>query len=323
MPTIDDAAWPMVEEAILRLYASLPAGEHLRLDQRLAEMGWEEIESEYPIESVELLFRAQGRHLAQTDCLDRVMLAELRPVLRGAADSVLLPLPGTVVPDRQQVTGIVLGPLHGRVAIPVLGPHSATTLAVVDAHHLRGVALDTFDPTTRWTRVWGPRPITVSVDATREWHCAIAAAHRALATELTAVTEQTLQIAVKHVAVRTQFGTAIGAFQSPRHLLADAWADLAAAQALTTNAWRYGGLLSAQVAKAAAGRAHRIAADAAMQVCGAIGLTAEHPLHRYVTRGVQLDALCGSYRQLETQLAEQLFATDEAQAALPAVITCG
>ncbi|EUA23386.1 putative acyl-CoA dehydrogenase domain protein [Mycobacterium xenopi 4042] len=64
-------------------------------------------------------------------------------------------------------------------------------------------------------------------------------------------------------------------------------------------------------------------ADAALQVCGAIGLTAEHELHRYVTRGFQIDALCGSYQQLEALLADRLFETYSPGRWLPAIIDWG
>ncbi|TGD87073.1 acyl-CoA dehydrogenase [Mycolicibacterium sp. CH28] len=321
MPNTSDESWPIVEEAVQRLFAELP-DQHIRIGRQLAEMGWAEIESEYPIESTELLFYAQGRHLAQTDCLDRVILAELADVLLGSADAVLLPFPDIGARDDQHITGIVLGPLHGHVAVPVMGPLGTVSVAVVDADELHGSAVDTFDPTVCWTRVGGSTGATALADSTQQWSRAIAAAQRALGSELTAITEQTLRIAVEHVSVRVQFGSPIGAFQAPRHLLADAWAYLESARALVADSWCYGGPLSAQVAKAAAGRAHRRATDAALQVCGAIGLTAEHPLHRYVTRGVQIDALCGSYRQLEAQLAEQLLADGDAAGALPAVITC-
>jgi hypothetical protein len=58
-----------------------------------------------------------------------------------------------------------------------------------------------------------------------------------------------------------------------------------------------------------------------MQVCGAIGLTMEHDLHRYVTRGFQIDSLFGSYQQLETLLADRLFQDDSPGHALPALVT--
>lgn len=322
-----DETWPMVEEAVFRLFDELAAksGEHVTIGPRLAELGWSDIETEYPVEACELLFRAQGRSLAHTDCLDRVMLAELTALLGETVDGIVLPSisdgygPGS---DDDRVTGTVLGPLKdtGRLVVPVSGPMETVSVGIVDAARLHGRRLDTFDTSVYWTAVSGPLEGTL-VDASTEWSRAIAAAHRALATELVALADEALRIAVEHVTVRTQFGSPIGSFQSPRHALADASAGLEGARALLGETWRYGGLLSAQTAKAAAGRAHRAVADAAMQVCGAIGLTAEHDLHRYVTRGFQNDSLCGSYQRLEVLLAERLFDIYSPGRALPNIIS--
>lgn len=321
-----DESWPMVEEAVFRLFdelAAKDAGEHVAVGPRLAELGWSDIEAEYPIEACQLLFRAQGRSLAHTDCLDRVMVAELAALLDEPVDGIVLPdlvagyTPGS---DSDRVAGIVLGPLDGRLVVPVSGAMGAVSVGVIEADRLTGQRLDTFDPSAYWTQVSGPLDVAL-VDASTEWNRAIAAAHRALATELVALADQALRIAVDHVKVRVQFGAPIGSFQSPRHALADASAVLEGARALLGESWRYGGRLSAQTAKAAAGRAHRAVADAALQVSGAIGLTAEHELHRYVTRGFQVDSLCGSYLQLEALLGERLFDIYAPGRPLPAIVT--
>jgi hypothetical protein len=315
----------MIEEAVFRLFDELAAKnaeKHVAIGPQLAELGWSDIEAEYPVEACELLFRAQGRSLAQTDCLDRVMLDEVAALLDEPADGIVLPdlvagyEPGS---NEDRVAGIVLGPLEGRLVVPVSGPMGAVSVGIVDAASLDGRRLDTFDPSVDWTQVSGALSANL-VDASTEWNRAIAAAHRALATELVALADQALRIAVEHTKVRVQFGVPIGSFQSPRHALADASAVLEGARALLGESWRYGGRLSAQTAKAAAGRAHRAVTDAALQVCGAIGLTAEHDLHRYVARGFQIDSLCGSYFQLESLLAERLFEIYAPGRALPAVI---
>ncbi|ORB22791.1 acyl-CoA dehydrogenase family protein [Mycolicibacterium monacense] len=317
----------MVEEAVFRLFAEL-AGKtgtdaHVAIGPRLAELGWADIEAEFPVEASELLFRAQGRTLAHTDCLDRVMLAELAARLGESVDGIVLPdvasgyTPGS---DDQRVSGILLGPLQGRLAVPVSTPTGMVSVGVVDASRLDGERMDTFDTSAFWTRVSGPLDAAL-VEASTEWELAISAAHRALATELVALAERALQIAIDHVTVRVQFGAPIGSFQSPRHALADASAVLAGARALLAESWRYGGRLSALTAKIAAGRAHRAVSDVALQVCGAIGLTAEHDLHRYVTRGFQVDSLCGSHDQLEARLGERLFESYAPGRALPAAIS--
>jgi hypothetical protein len=250
------------------------------------------------------------------------MLAELGALMEPPVDCVVLPAlsQGSAPSSNEgQVKGIVLGPLRGRVAVPVSGAMGTVSVAVVDADQLRGERLDTFDASVVWTRVEGATDGDL-IDASTEWGRAIAAAHRSLATELVALADQALRIAVEHISVRVQFGSPIGSLQSPRHALAAAAAKLEGARALLDDSWRYGGVLSAQTAKAAAGRAHRAVADAVLQVCGAVGLTAEHDLHRYVKRGFQIDALCGSYLQLESLLADRLFDIYAPGRALPAII---
>jgi hypothetical protein len=318
----------MVEEAVFRLFGELAAkgtDTHLAVGGPLAELGWSDIETEYPIAACEVLFRAQGRSLLNSDCLAKVMLAELTPVLTGPVDGIVLPgiadgcVPGS---DREHVTGILLGPLPGagRLAVAVSRPAGTVSVGVIDADRLAGERLDTFDPSAYWTRVSGAMNGEL-VDARGAWNRAIAAAHRALATEIVALADEALRIAVEHISVRVQFGSPIGSFQSPRHLLADASAHLEGARALVSEAWRDGGELSALTAKAAAGRAHRAVSDAALQVCGAIGLTIEHDLHRYVTRGFQVDSLCGSHQQLEGLLADRLFDDYAPGRPLPAIVS--
>jgi hypothetical protein len=316
----------MIEEAVFQLFDDLAgkgSPQFEAIGPRLEELGWSDIETEYPIEACALLFCAQGRSLAVTDCLDRLLLTELAAALDGPADHVLLPdlspgyAPGS---DQRRVSGVVTGPLEGRIVVPVPGPTGTVSIGVVDASSLHGERLDTFDASTFWTRVSGPLDVPLSL-ATAEWNRAFAAAHRAIATELVELAARALDIAVEHVTVRVQYGVQIGSFQSPRHALADASAALAGARALLDESWRYGGDLSALAAKAAAGRAHRLVSDVALQVCGAIGLTAEHDLHRYVTRGFQLDLLCGSSSQIDGLLGERIFEDYAPGRALPTIIS--
>jgi alkylation response protein AidB-like acyl-CoA dehydrogenase len=108
----------------------------------------------------------------------------------------------------------------------------------------------------------------------------------------------------------------------PRHAFAGAAATLEGARALLGSSWRFGGRLSAQAAKPAAGWAHRAVSDAALQVCGGIGVAAEHDLHRYVERGFQVDALCGSHLQREALLGDRLFEMHPPTRPLPAIVAC-
>ncbi|MDZ7887386.1 MAG: acyl-CoA dehydrogenase family protein [Mycobacterium sp.] len=193
---------------------------------------------------------------------------------------------------------------------------------MTDAHRVRCEPIDTFDRGSTWTLVSGVLDRDC-IDTAAHWDDAVAAGRRALATELVATAEAILELATAHLATRTQFGHPIGSFQAPRHALAGAFAELEGARALTSEAWRDGGDFAAVVAKSAAGQAHRAVGEAAMQVCGAIGMTAEHDLHRHVARGVQIDALLGSHLQLEPAIADHLLDADEPDGALPTVVACG
>ena len=153
----------MVEEAVFRLFEELagksgngtgPAAasgsaEHVAIGPRLAELGWSEIEAEYPVEACELLFRAQGRSLALTDCLDRVMLAELAGLLDGPADHVHAARPdGWTCPGfrrRPSIGHRARSDSRAGLVVPVSGPTGTVSVGVVDASRLDGERLDTFD----------------------------------------------------------------------------------------------------------------------------------------------------------------------------------
>jgi alkylation response protein AidB-like acyl-CoA dehydrogenase len=118
-----------------------------------------------------------------------------------------------------------------------------------------------------------------------------------------------LDIAVEHVGQRKQFGRPIGANQTPRHRLADAYVQLSAAHELVQIAWASDRPWDATVAKTYAGLAVDTTARACLQVCGAMGLTAEHALGGYVKRFRTLDALYGRWQRTMRAVGEQLLAS--------------
>jgi alkylation response protein AidB-like acyl-CoA dehydrogenase len=65
---------------------------------------------------------------------------------------------------------------------------------------------------------------------------------------------------------------------------------------------------SAAVPTPTAGRAQALVARHVLQVCGAVGLTQEHPLHTYVGRAAVLDALLTPHQLLEEELGRELLA---------------
>ena len=97
-----------------------------------------------------------------------------------------------------------------------------------------------------------------------------------------------LAMSISHACDRQQFGKPIGSFQAIRHMLAVAAGEAAAAgaaAALAANAIDGGG--DGFAIAAAKGRASEAAGKItaiAQQVHGAMGITREHPLHRFTLR---------------------------------------
>jgi alkylation response protein AidB-like acyl-CoA dehydrogenase len=133
-------------------------------------------------------------------------------------------------------------------------------------------------------------------------------ARLAIASELVGVAHRIVDLAAAQVSTRRQFGRPIASNQAVRFRLAEAYVEMVGAQALIAAAWQDRSPAAARWAKAAAGSAHDAVAKHAMQVCGAIGLSEEHPLPRLVRRGMALDALLGSASSQQLQIGKELFA---------------
>jgi alkylation response protein AidB-like acyl-CoA dehydrogenase len=138
-----------------------------------------------------------------------------------------------------------------------------------------------------------------------------AAAHRALAHDLTGAAQQMLDLAVAHACERVQFGRAIGSFQAVQHRLADTYVSVAGARVALEEAWTAPGSTTALLAKLWAGRAARTAARQSLQVLGGLGFTWEHPMHRYLRRVHVLDGLLGSSQQLARELGAEIRAAGD------------
>ncbi|MCU1595641.1 MAG: acyl-CoA dehydrogenase, partial [Frankiales bacterium] len=258
------------------------------VDARLTELGWDDVVADDPATATRLLFTEHGRALATTSLLDRLVL----DALEVPAGAVAFPRTGDRPTSGQAgVSGLLLHlPAPGStVAVPVQGG-----VALVPVEELTVTPLEVFDPALHWFSVTGPAP---AASSPADWPGAVAVAHRALAAELIGAAGEVLRLAVEHTSSRTQFGAPIAAFQAVRHRLADSHVAIAAAQSLLLAAFLEGSPASARAAKAQAGRAHELAAANALQVCGAMGSTLEHPLHTFISRGVALDVLLGGWAE--------------------------
>jgi alkylation response protein AidB-like acyl-CoA dehydrogenase len=113
---------------------------------------------------------------------------------------------------------------------------------------------------------------------------ALAAGAVARAADMVGSAQRILELTVEHAKVRVQSGRPIGSFQAIQHTCADLLRDVETARGLVHQAaWRlatgHDPAIAVAMAKAYAGRACLTVARRAHQVFGAIGYSAEHPLH--------------------------------------------
>lgn len=122
----------------------------------------------------------------------------------------------------------------------------------------------------------------------------------AVAAELVGCLQAALQSVLDHVKQRQQFGRPIGSFQAVQHRLAQASCAVEAAHWLTLKAADSGQAIDAATALGYAQQeSGRISYDL-HQFMGAMGLTLEHPLHRWTYRIKLLRSeLGGGSRQLQ------------------------
>jgi hypothetical protein len=299
------------------------AGDGADLRDRLDELGWADVLADDPAAATTILFAEQGRALARTRALDDVVLGELADALApvNGVRAVAHPhpgdldldafLPGATPVPAASARGIVLGPLDGvhELVVPVrVGPGVGAIVVPVEA--VVPDPVDAFDPDLRWTaiRVGDTDAAASAGELGDRWVRVVAAARRALAAEVIGTCEAMLALAVEHTSARVQYGRTIASFQAVRHRLAEAHADVVGCTGLLEAAWADGSAWGAAVAKQAAGHLQQRVSRHALQVCGALGLSSEYSLHRFVTRAVVLDSLYLPHQQLDTHLGRELLA---------------
>jgi hypothetical protein len=280
----------------------------------LDQLGWFDMLIAEPQAAVSILFEEQGLVLGASSALDAVVRtafgcdpARDLPVLHPTAGGGLTA--GSIVGHQLIVDGVSLGK---RSALRVLVP-TADTLVDVRAADLSWSSVFGVDADACLQRVRGTigtsevAPTRSDPDASPRG--GVIAARRALAHELLGVGRAALEIGIDHVCEREQFGQSLAAFQTVRHQLADVHVALEAAAGVAGVAWDDPRPIVASAAKALAAGAARLAVDTAQQVCGALGFTWEHRLHRYLRRALLLDALYGSLDDLSREIGAELTMT--------------
>lgn len=148
-----------------------------------------------------------------------------------------------------------------------------------------------------------------------------------LSCEAVGVADRALEIAVEHARTRVQFGRPVGSFQAVSQLLADCYAELELARSLAYRAacvLRDDPAAASDAVACAALSSSRAAVnvcEAAIQVCGGMGVTWEFPLHRWFRRALWLEAALANRQDPLTTIAGALFEGRAAHRAGTAVRT--
>ncbi|GAA3692647.1 acyl-CoA dehydrogenase family protein [Nonomuraea antimicrobica] len=130
----------------------------------------------------------------------------------------------------------------------------------------------------------------------------------ALAAEQVGGAQRCLDLAVEHAGRRQQFGRPIGSFQAIKHKLADLLLLVESARSAAGAA--AGDPVAAAVAGSYCTEAYLTAAGENIQVHGGIGVTWEHPAHRYLKRATSDAQLFGPPQAHRARLAAHVFGED-------------
>lgn len=149
------------------------------------------------------------------------------------------------------------------------------------------ITLDNYAPTLMLTDAEGAKALHDRLSGE---------AQVALAADCIGAAQAALDMTIEYMKVRRQFDRPIALFQALKHRAADMKTRIVVAEALLWKRARDADADVAQLAaaKVLAAEAFRFVTEEMVQLHGGIGLTDEHPCHRFLKRALLNLQLCGS-----------------------------
>ncbi|MEV0202573.1 acyl-CoA dehydrogenase family protein [Nonomuraea sp. NPDC050691] len=236
---------------------------------------------------------------------DAEAMARLLPVLAGGGRSATVALPGDgdLVLENGLLSGVVPYAPAGDLVLAYAGGR------LVEAEPTRRVPHRTMDESRPLEELTFERvPVRPAGDGsgwTRVRDLGVAA----LAAEQTGGAAACLEMATAHAGARHQFGRPIGSFQAVKHKLADLLLLVESARSAALGA---AGAEAEDLEEAAAiagsycSEAYLTAAGENIQIHGGIGVTWEHPAHRYFKRATSDAQLFGPPQAHRARLAARV-----------------
>lgn len=233
---------------------------------------------------------------ARVEWLERLAGGEYAPLH-------LLPAKLEAAPNGT-LSGVVGGVFDGDMAVAVVAKlPGGYALVPTDAPGVSIVERAIWDPSRRLFDIvldgYAPDPALMLTDAdgAAALHDALAPeAHLAVAADCLGAANAALELTIEYMKMRRQFDRPIAMFQALKHRAADMKARIAVAEALLWNRVRDDAatLVQCGAAKTLAAEAFAFVTEEAIQLHGGIGLTEEHPIHRFMKRAMLNLQLCGS-----------------------------
>lgn len=278
----------------------------------LEELGWQDLVTVSPSMAVAVLARAEGRTLAASPVMDLAVRLTLPAAAATTPGAVLVP--ARLVPSGSgvgRVSGLVLAttPAVEGFLVPVSTP-DGTRVGYVDGDGVEVRAAAGIESGGPFAEVSVIAPD--SLDWPCDWPAAVGWIDYYAANALIGLVESMIGYARDHVIARHQFGVPLGSFQAVQHRLADAHVTWEAAVALVSEDDLPTPAECAMLLLAAS-EAFEVAVRECTQVMGAVACTWEHPLHRFVRRGIALTSWSSGPR-LESAVAASIGRVDLAPA---------
>ncbi|MGW4406017.1 acyl-CoA dehydrogenase family protein [Nonomuraea sp. NPDC004702] len=233
--------------------------------------------------------------------------ARLLPELASGAATATVVLPGdgdlALADDR--LSGSAPYALDGEIVLVYTGGH------LVEAEPTRRTAYPTMDETRPLVSLTFDRAPVRRLGPGTSWARVRDLGIAALAAEQTGGAARCLEMATEYARSRRQFGRPIGSFQAIKHKLADVLLLVESARSAARAAAEAAAEAEAEVFAAVAGsycaEAYLTAAGENIQVHGGIGVTWEHPAHRYLKRATSDAQLLCPPRTHRARLAAHVF----------------
>ncbi|MEU7862511.1 acyl-CoA dehydrogenase family protein [Nonomuraea sp. NPDC049141] len=232
---------------------------------------------------------------------DEAAMGRLLPALADGSvtATVVLPGEGDLTLQDGLLTGVVPYALEGDVVLAYADG------LLVEAVPTRRVAHQTMDESRPLAELSFDHVQVRPAGDGAAWSRVRDLGIAALAAEQVGGAERCLEMAVEHAKLRHQFGRPIGSFQAVKHKLADLLLLVESARSAARAA--AGSESFAAIAGSYCTEAYLTAAGENIQVHGGIGMTWEHPAHRYLKRATSDAQLFCPPRAHRERLAAYVF----------------